>query len=197
MITLQGSQVEEPGRGFQGELLRPGTKSRFEPSPGVFATAALLALAAPLPARAEWPQLGRAVTAAGNNQVHSAIASDGSDGAIVTWQDFRFPRVNVFARHVLGTGELDARWPVDGQALLVDTLAAAAAAGGQTTPVIVADGAGGAVVAWLDFRSDVTGADIFAQHILGSGVVDPAWPANGVPVVAIAGQQNDLVMVSD
>ena len=53
--------------------------------------------AVPPPAAAEWPQFGRAVATSENAQQHAAIAGDGLGGAIVTWQDLRFRRVNVFA----------------------------------------------------------------------------------------------------
>lgn len=148
-------------------------------------------------ARAEWPACGRAISAAQASQVHSAITTDGVDGAIVTWQDARSNRVNIFAGHVLASGELDLGWPVNGQALLTDSLALANADGGQFAPVIVSDGVGGAIVAWQDLRSAVTEFDVFAQHVLADGVVDRAWPANGRALVTIAGQQSGLVMVPD
>ena len=110
------------------------------------------------------------------SQTHSVVTTDGARGAIVAWQDLRFSRVNIFAQHVLASGEVDAAWPNDGRALLSDPLAMAGAEGGQSSPVIVADGAGGAIVAWLDQRSSVSDVDIFAQHVLASGVVDPPGP---------------------
>jgi hypothetical protein len=45
----------------------------------------------------------------------------------VVWQDLRDPKINVFAQHVLASGELDLRWPLDGRALLGDPAALAAA----------------------------------------------------------------------
>ncbi len=163
----------------------------------VGAATMLLVTAGSRPASAAWPAFGRAITTAASAQVHSAITTDGADGAIITWQDFRFPRVNIFAGHVLASGELDLAWPNDGLALLTDPLAMASADGGQTSPVIASDGAAGAFVAWQDNRSPVTETDIFAQHVLASGVVDGAWPANGLAVSAAAGPQNTLNIVSD
>ena len=156
-----------------------------------------LLLAAPRIAAADWPQFGQAIVTAEASQVHSSIASDGADGAIVTWQDFRFRRVNIFAMHVLASGDLDPRWPFDGQALLADSAAIASADGGQILPLIVADGAGGAIVAWQDLRTDANEIDLFAQHILSSGTVDPAWPANGRALVAAVGVQNELALIAD
>ena len=64
-----------------------------------------------------------------------------------------------------------AQWTANGT-LLCD------AANNQYTPQIVSDGTGGAIVAWRDLRNG-TNFDIYAQHVLASGVVDPAWTAIG------------------
>lgn len=161
-------------------------------------TAALvLAAFAARPAVADWPALGRALTAAPGDQNHARIASDGADGAIVTWQDGRGGAVNIFAQHVAGSGVVDAAWPVDGRALLTDPAALATAQGGQKLPLIVPDGTGGAFVAWQDERNDLHGPDVFAQHVLPSGAVDPAWPANGLAVCVAPGVQDNASMVSD
>ena len=157
----------------------------------------VLALSLPRRAVAEWPPCGRAIATAPDAQDHSAATTDGAGGAIITWHDERFPNVNVFAQHVLASGELDAAWPVDGQALLTDPVAIQGADGGQVSPVIVSDGEGGAIVAWEDNRSPVTETDVFAQHILSNGVVDPAWPADGAPLSVIAGLQNTLAIAPD
>jgi hypothetical protein len=145
---------------------------------------------------AEWPALGRALSTAVKNQERPKTTTDGADGAIVVWQDFRNPRVNVFATRVLASGKLDLAWPVDGRALLADSTAQETAFGGQAFPVIVSDGAGGAIVAWQDERLQ-NDLNIFAQHILASGVVDPAWPANGRALCTARGQQDIPTIVSD
>lgn len=157
----------------------------------------LWTLAALPPARADWPACGRPIVTSTAGQVHSVIAADGANGAIIAWQDERSPRINILAHHVLASGDLDPTWPGDGRALLNDPVAIANAAGGQTTPLIVPDGAGGAIVAWQDLRSAATETDIFAQHILASGVVDRAWPPNGAALCAIEGVQNAHAMTSD
>jgi hypothetical protein len=161
------------------------------------ALAVVVATAAPRPAAADWPPSGRGICTAAATQQHPAITTDGAAGAIVTWQDFRFPRVNVFAEHVLASGVLDAGWPLNGRALLTDPVAMETAAGGQTAPAIVSDGAGGAIVAWQDLRTEANDIDLFAQHILASGAVDPAWPANGAALVQTVGNQQTFVLVAD
>jgi hypothetical protein len=156
-----------------------------------------VALMCAAPARAAWPQLGRAVSTAANSQTHSAAASDGAGGSILVWQDLRdLPKVNLFAAHVLASGELDPAWPVNGTPVVSNV--AAVIAGGTFGPLIVSDGAGGAIVAWLDLRDSTAAAfDIYAQHVLTSGITDPNWKSDGNAVIAIPGAQDNPAMVSD
>src|SRR5262245_27792129 len=157
----------------------------------------LAALAAPITALADWPTLGRLISAAPGDQRFPKIVTDGAAGAIIVWQDSLSTKVNVFARRALASGELDPAWPIDGRALLADSVALAGAFGGQQFPVIATDGAGGAIVAWQDARNQANGLDIFAQHVLASGIVDPAWPANGRALCGAVGRQERPAIVSD
>jgi hypothetical protein len=163
----------------------------------LIASIVITASITPRPASADWPTLGRAVSTAVKNQERPKVASDGAGGAIIVWQDARSKQVNIFARRVLASGDLDPQWPVDGRPLLGDSTALDDADGGQQFPVIVPDGAGGAIVAWQGGRSLESGLDIFAQHVLASGVVDPAWPANGRALCTVRGQQDIPTIVSD
>jgi|KBSSwiStaDraftv2_1062776.scaffolds.fasta_scaffold98823_2 hypothetical protein len=156
-------------------------------------TAAFVAL----PASADWPTLGRQVTADIRNQNLPQVATDAASGAIIVWQDFRDKQGTVFARRVLASGELDPAWPVDGLEVLSDSAANDTAFLGQALPVIVSDGTGGAIIAWQDGRSEVNALDIFAQHVLRSGVVDPAWPANGRALCTVRADQQLPKIASD
>src|SRR6185436_4474041 len=73
-------------------------------------------------------------------------------------------------------------WPAHG-------LAVCAAVGIQRVPVLCSDGSTGAIVTWCDRRTPANENDIYAQHIRVNGTVDPAWPVNGMTVVARAAQQ--------
>jgi hypothetical protein len=138
----------------------------------------VLASGAPDPA---WPADGRAICSASNAQGNPAIVSDGTAGAIITWNDTRSgTSSDIFAQHVFAIGTVDPAWPANGRALC-------AAASDQDTPVIVADGGGGAIVAWEDLRG--ASRDIYAQHILPSGIADPAWPVDGRALCSAAGGQ--------
>jgi hypothetical protein len=156
-------------------------------------------LVSPRPASAIWPALGREIATPIGNQLLPKATTDGAAGAIVVWQDVRDKRpVNIFARRVLASGELDPRWPIDGTSLLANPAEIETTAFlGQRRPVITSDGAGGAIVAWEDGRLEFNGQDIFAQHVLGSGVVDPTWPANGIAVCTVRSDQLNPTIVSD
>jgi hypothetical protein len=134
-----------------------------------------------------WPANGRPVCTAINTQDLPIIASDGAGGAIVAWEDFRtLSTYDIYAQHVLVSGVVDPTWPTDGRALCT-------AVADQRYPVIVSDGAGGAIVSWIDSRN--ANPAVYAQHVLASGAVDPAWPVDG-RVVCSAFAQN-MKVVSD
>src|SRR5262245_44267749 len=151
----------------------------------------------PRPGFAAWPLFGRALCIQDSIQGYSGITTDGAGGAIVVWMDFRSPRVNVFANHIKASGDLDSAWPANGRALLTDELALANAAAGQQSARIVSDGAGGAIAAWDDQRSNATDQDIYAQHVGANGVVDVLWPRNGAPLTLAPGDQSLMAIVSD
>jgi len=163
----------------------------MRPAPLFLSASLFLTLLFPAPAPAAWPALGRDVSAVVGDEEQPVVATDGSNGAIIVWSALNDTHVNLFARRVFASGELDPAWPVSGRALLTDAAALLTAASGQSLAVIVADGAGGAIVAWQDGRSPESagGFDIYAQHVLASGTVDPAWPANGRLLSTAPGRQ--------
>ncbi len=135
-----------------------------------------------------WPADGRALCTAANTQASPRIVSDGAGGAIVTWQDFRGSSYDVYAQRVLAGGTVDPAWPADGRALCT-------VAGDQLFPQPVADGAGGAIVTWQDFRG--ASYDIYAHHVQAGGAVDPAWPAGGRALCTVTGNQYAPQIASD
>jgi hypothetical protein len=165
--------------------------------PLVLTSVSLLVLAAPPPASASWPPFGRALSTAFGTQGAAAIASDGTGGAIVVWNDRRAFPFNIDAEHVLSSGDVDVRWPTNGRALLTDALAQTIVPQGVEFPAIVSDGAGGAIVTWPDARNALNGLDIYAHHILASGALDAAWPVNGTTVCSVVGEQSAPVILSD
>ena len=105
---------------------------------------------------------------------------------------FRFPLALACAQLLSATSAL-AAWTHDPSL----NLPVCTVGGNQLNVTIAPDGQGGAFVAWEDYRTPANGADVYAQHVLKSGALDPAWPANGLAVVAIAGAQTVPVATSD
>jgi hypothetical protein len=130
-----------------------------------------------------WTANGVALCTAANNQYLPKIVSDGAGGAIVTWTDFRIGGVSdIFAQRVDASGAV--AWTANGVGL-------SGPASSEYSPVIVADGAGGAIVTWQDFRSGV--ADIYAQRINASGT--PQWTPNGVVISADGWETNGQIVL--
>jgi len=90
-----------------------------------------------------WTANGVALCTATNDQFVPTIVSDGAGGAIVAWHDSRSGNFDIYAQKISGVGAV--QWTADGVALCT-------AAGHQYYPVMVSDGAGGAIVAWYDYR---------------------------------------------
>lgn len=137
-----------------------------------------------------WPADGRLICGAAGDQVTPAAASDASGGALITWVDARSGSGDIYAQRVLAGGGVAAGWPVDG-------LAVCAVTGDQVAPAATVDGFGGMLVAWVDSRNVDTGPDVFAEHVLASGALGPAWPSTGRAVCAAAGAQSGILMLAD
>jgi hypothetical protein len=117
---------------------------------------------------------------------NSAIVSDGSGGAIITWVDTR-GNYDIYAQRISADGNV--LWTANGVAVCT-------AAGSQLIPAITSDGNGGAIITWRDDRNiAITSNDIYAQRINASGVVQ--WTPNGVAISTASNGQYRPVIVSD
>jgi hypothetical protein len=113
---------------------------------------------------AQWTANGIAICTAAGDQFSPTIASDGSGGAIMTWYDSRSGTSNdVYAQRVNAAGAV--QWTANGAAVSTAT-------GFQLSPTIISNGAGGAIITWMDNRaSGVSAYDIFASNIGSNGVL--------------------------
>uniref|UniRef100_A0A832I0D8 T9SS type A sorting domain-containing protein n=1 Tax=Eiseniibacteriota bacterium TaxID=2212470 RepID=A0A832I0D8_UNCEI len=111
-----------------------------------------------------WGPNGVALSLAPGGQIVKSIVSDARGGAIVVWDDGRnLPGYteDVYAARVTHAGV--ATWTADG-------VPVSSADSVQIHSVAVPDGAGGAVVAWIDTRNAGDDKlDIFAQQVGASG----------------------------
>jgi hypothetical protein len=133
-----------------------------------------------------WPADGRALNATAGVDELDAIVSDGAGGAVVTWHSHSG---GVYAQRVLASGDLDPAWPANGRLLGLTGRGYYSAA--------IADDAGGALVTWADTRSGDVNGDIYAHHVLGTGLLDSAWPAAGIAVCTAGGDQHDPAITLD
>jgi hypothetical protein len=131
-----------------------------------------------------WTADGAAISTAASDQRYPTITSDGSGGAIITWQDFRSGLPDIYVQHINSAGVV--QWTANDVAI-------STAVDDQSSPTITSDGSGGAIITWNDYRSG--NADIYAQRINSAGAVQ--WTANGVAISTEAGSQFYPIIVSD
>lgn len=106
------------------------------------------------------------------------IVSDGSNGAIIVWQDGRNVTYDgtyrIYAQHIDSKGII--QWAVNGI-----EISPGIASRGLDGHSVIADAFGGSIISWVDGRKqDSNDADIYAQRINGNGQVQ--WMEGGVPV---------------
>ncbi len=131
----------------------------------------------------QWAMNGVAICTSVGKQVYPKIISDGSGGAIITW-DFFDPPYDIYAQRINSAGIV--QWVANGVAICT-------APGPQREPSLIQDEGGGAIITWNDNRSNLN--DIYAQHINASGVVQ--WLNNGTPICMAVDNQHSPVLVSD
>jgi hypothetical protein len=124
----------------------------------------------------QWTANGVGLTALLSNKTFTGLVTDGAGGAIAVWEDTRTGNSDVYARRVTAAGT--PAWTANGTPVC-------AAADAQMLSVVAADGQGGAVIGWSDFRASFY-ADFYAQRINGSGAT--MWAANGIAVRSYSGK---------
>ncbi len=126
---------------------------------------------------ARWAANGVSLCGAGGSQMNLRIVSDGNGGALVAWSDSRSGNYDSYVRPVDAAGNL--LLGTNGRSMCVE-------AGEQSPRDMTADGSGGAIIVWIDYRG--TSADIYAQRFNADG--DALWTTNGVAVCVEDGNQS-------
>ncbi len=117
-----------------------------------------------------------AVCTASNAQEKPKIVSDGVGGAIIVWQDYRSGnQYEVYAQRIDGNGV--PKWTANGVAI-----STASNNPQPLFPEIIADGSGGAITVWQDYR--IGSWYIYAQRIDSAGTIK--WTADSVRVSTTA-----------
>lgn len=114
-----------------------------------------------------WATDGQSVVTAVRDQAFPKVATDGSGGAIICWDDKRADAsadsVDIYALRLQAGGASPAGWATDGNAVCT-------AVRQQTLPVIAPSDPGSAFVAWLDDRLGAERPDrIFFQRMTSDG----------------------------
>lgn len=144
----------------------------------------------PLTIFSQWQ--GNVVNTAVNNQINPMMTTDGSGGTIIAWQDKRSGKYEIYVQRMNSNGI--ALWTADGLSLSIPTSIDGASPDSCYNPKIVSDGSGGAIIAWLSYRSSAT-ADIYAQRVNSSGATQ--WSTTGVPVCEVVFEQDTISMIAD
>jgi len=136
----------------------------------------------------QWTTNGIAICTAPDDQLLSKMISDGSGGAIITWQDKRNTLYfDIYSQRINASGNV--QWTVNGVTVCSASL-------NQTNPNIVSDNSGGAIITWTDYRDLInTNSNIYAQFINASGIVQ--WITDGIAVCADINYQENPQIVSD
>jgi hypothetical protein len=133
---------------------------------------------------AAWTAQGVVICSATGDQQYPQLVPDGAGGAIITWQDYRSENWDIYAQRVSSSGAV--QWASDG-------VTVCAATGNQQNPQVAPDGAGGAIIAWWDYRGSTY--DIYAQRVSGTGAVQ--WTVDGAALCTASGIQYLPQLVSD
>lgn len=116
-------------------------------------------------------------------ELNPATATDGANGVIIAWERFNIPTgtgKDICAQRITAANAV--LWGSNG-------VTVREASGSQTESRITSDGAGGAIVTWLD------GGHIYAQRIDAGGALN--WPAAGIPVCTAVGGQEKVQIIED
>ncbi|MEJ2722252.1 MAG: hypothetical protein P8181_14120, partial [bacterium] len=116
------------------------------------------------PVYAQWVYNGVVISAAADYQMNSEIVSDGGDGAIIVWEDWRGTAIDIYAQKIDSWGYV--KWTANGAPVCT-------ADGVQMLPEVCTDESGGAIVVFVDTYSG--DYDLYAQRIDSYGIT--VWAA--------------------
>jgi len=117
----------------------------------------------------KWDLNGVVVCNEMGRQENPVITGDGSDGAIIAWEDYRGGTISaIYAVRISSTGATHLLWPTNGIQL-------SASAYSQCLPEIAIDGQNGAIVVWEE--RGIVNYSVYCQRIDGNGTIPSLWGA--------------------
>ncbi len=135
----------------------------------------------------QWTDDGVVVCGASGGQQDPVIASDGSGGAIIAWEDYRITPADskgIYVQRLNSSGI--PQWTADGIPLNTSSYGGAYAQ-------IISDDSGGAIITWSEYRG--VSADIYVQSLNSSGSAQ--WTTGGVLVCSASNTQDNPYLVGD
>ncbi len=117
------------------------------------------------------------------NQENPKLVSDGSGGAIITWQGDT-ATFDIYAQRVSSKGST--LWTPNGVSICN-------ASGDQINPQLISDASGGAIIVWQDNRSGTE--HIYTQRVSSSG--STLWSLNGIAICTAVNGQFTPVLIPD
>ncbi|UCF05882.1 MAG: choice-of-anchor D domain-containing protein [bacterium] len=131
---------------------------------------------------AQWAADGVEVCTVVQIQGYQEIVVDGAGGAIITWQDYRSgSSYQIYAERLDASGS--SQWYVDGVLICSNRYG--------TSPEIATDGAGGAIIAFMEGNDEIS-----AQRVRADGT--QAWGfSQGVTIRVTAGSVDGIGIVAD
>ncbi|HTX19148.1 MAG TPA: T9SS type A sorting domain-containing protein [Bacteroidota bacterium] len=135
----------------------------------------------------KWTSDGIQLSTAASTQTTAMVVGDGTGGVIVGYASAIAGNFELHAQRVSSGGTL--LWGAAG-----DSICTAANNSLSLYPAMIADGYGGALFAWEDYRN-TTDNDIYAQRVDSTGAA--RWTSNGVPVCSIVRNQRSASLASD
>jgi hypothetical protein len=131
-----------------------------------------------------WDAGGEIVCALATAWSDFEVIPDGSGGAIVTWVKEHDSDYSIYAQRIDGNG--DVIWGADG-------IVVADMTGTPGGPKIVSDGAGGAIISWMN--RNIVPWEVYAQRFDENG--NALWTAGGIIVCEEANYSSFPEMTSD
>ena len=132
----------------------------------------------------QWAGNGTEICSAENYQNGPRLVSDGDGGAIITWNDNRLNKRDIYGQKIDSAGMV--QWEGNGT-VICNTI------GIQKNPNIISDGDDGAIIAWSDERNGTDRDDIYAQRIDSSGTTK--WEDNGIVICNASDSQENPKIV--
>lgn len=118
-----------------------------------------------------WSPSGNPVSKGAGGQRSVRLAADGSGGLFAVWEDTRFgPSPIVFGQHLSASGSPVTGWAANGNRLCNSP-------GVEHAPQVLADGAGGLLAIWEDYR--LGQPQLWMQHLESDASRASGWPDAG------------------